>query len=71
MNWLFSKRIVQKSIWRIDENDSSLSTSMSMVTAFSVKSYQNPKDILADADIAMYQAKSLRKSCYQVFDYLI
>ena len=48
-----------------------ISISMSMGLAFSIETYQTPKDILADADIAMYQAKSLGKSCYQVFDALI
>ena len=48
-----------------------INISMSMGMAFSIDSYQSPKDILADADIAMYQAKSLGKSCYQVFGTLI
>jgi PleD family two-component response regulator len=44
---------------------------MSMGMAFGVEFYRIPKDILADADIAMYQAKSLGKSRYQVFDAVI
>jgi GGDEF domain-containing protein len=39
-----------------------------MGMAFSMESYHSPKEILVDADIAMYRAKSLGKSCYQVFD---
>jgi diguanylate cyclase (GGDEF)-like protein len=48
-----------------------INISMSMGMAFGVESYRIPKDILADADIAMYQAKSLGKSRYQVFDGVI
>jgi diguanylate cyclase (GGDEF)-like protein len=51
---------------RLAEQDIKISISMGM--AFSVESYHSPKEILVDADIAMYRAKSMGKSCYQIFD---
>ncbi len=43
-------------------------TSASIGIAPSVIGYDRPEDILRDADTAMYYAKSLGGSCYQVFD---
>jgi len=43
-------------------------TSVSIGIAPSVIGYDRPEDILRDADTAMYYAKSLGGSCYQVFD---
>lgn len=51
---------------RLADQDIKISISMGM--AFSMDSYHSPKEILVDADIAMYRAKSMGKSCYQVFD---
>jgi diguanylate cyclase (GGDEF)-like protein len=48
------------------EQDIKISISMGM--AFSLEAYHSPKEILVDADIAMYRAKALGKSCYQIFD---
>ncbi len=53
-------------ICHLDGHDITISISMGM--AFSIETYYSPKEILVDADIAMYRAKSLGKSCYQVFD---
>ncbi|PPS46098.1 diguanylate cyclase [Chroococcidiopsis sp. TS-821] len=36
--------------------------------ALSKKDYQQPEDILRDADIAMHYAKKLGRSCYQIFN---
>jgi diguanylate cyclase (GGDEF)-like protein/PAS domain S-box-containing protein len=43
-------------------------TSASIGIALSNSSYQQPEEIMRDADTAMYQAKSMGKSRYEVFD---
>ncbi len=43
-------------------------TSVSIGIALSTSAYENPEDILRDADTAMYRAKSLGKARYEVFD---
>ena len=43
-------------------------TSVSIGIALSNLSYQQPEEIMRDADTAMYQAKSRGKSRYEVFD---
>ena len=43
-------------------------TSASIGIALSNSSYQDPEEIMRDADTAMYRAKSLGKSRYVVFD---
>jgi diguanylate cyclase (GGDEF)-like protein/PAS domain S-box-containing protein len=43
-------------------------TSVSIGIALSSSAYENPEDILRDADTAMYRAKSLGKARYEVFD---
>jgi diguanylate cyclase (GGDEF)-like protein/PAS domain S-box-containing protein len=43
-------------------------TSASIGIALSSSAYENPDDMLRDADTAMYRAKSLGKARYEVFD---
>ncbi len=43
-------------------------TSVSIGIALSNASYEQPEDMLRDADTAMYRAKSLGKARYEVFD---
>lgn len=43
-------------------------TSISIGIALSNSAYQEPEDMLRDADTAMYRAKSLGKARYEVFD---
>ena len=43
-------------------------TSVSIGIALSSPSYEEPEEILRDADTAMYRAKSLGKARYEVFD---
>ncbi len=49
-------------------NNHELLTSVSIGIVLSTGDYKKPEEILRDADIAMYRAKSLGKACYQVFD---
>jgi len=43
-------------------------TSVSIGIALSNSAYENPDDMLRDADTAMYRAKSLGKARYEIFD---
>ena len=43
-------------------------TSVSIGIALSNSAYENPEDMLRDADTAMYRAKSLGKARFEVFD---
>ncbi len=45
-----------------------IQTSASIGIVFYKEDYLNPEDMLRDADIAMYCAKELGKSCYAVFN---
>jgi diguanylate cyclase (GGDEF)-like protein/PAS domain S-box-containing protein len=48
--------------------DKEVFTSASIGIALSNPSYQHPEELMRDADTAMYRAKSLGKSRYEVFD---
>ncbi|MGV2826758.1 putative bifunctional diguanylate cyclase/phosphodiesterase [Myxosarcina sp. GI1(2024)] len=50
----------------IDERE--IFTSTSIGIAFGSRNYRKPKDILRDADVAMYRAKTQGKGRYLVFD---
>lgn len=50
----------------IDGNEVFISTSVGI--AMATPNYRTPEEILRDADIAMYRAKTRGKSCYEVFD---
>jgi len=52
--------------FRIDDHE--IFTSVSIGIALSVTGYANPEEVLRDADIAMYRAKSLGKARHEVFD---
>jgi diguanylate cyclase (GGDEF)-like protein/PAS domain S-box-containing protein len=49
-------------------DDREVFTSVTIGIAVSNLGYQHPEDLLRDADIAMYRAKALGKSRYEVFD---
>lgn len=42
--------------------------SASIGITMSSKQYERPEEVLRDADLAMYRAKSAGKACYEVFD---
>lgn len=48
--------------------DHEVSATVSIGIAVSTSGYERPDDILRDADIALYRAKALGRSCYKVFD---
>jgi diguanylate cyclase (GGDEF)-like protein/PAS domain S-box-containing protein len=52
--------------FRIDDHE--IFTSVSIGIALSATGYANPEEVLRDADIAMYRAKSLGKARHEVFD---
>jgi diguanylate cyclase (GGDEF)-like protein/PAS domain S-box-containing protein len=52
--------------FRIDDHE--VFTSVSIGIALSVTGYANPEEVLRDADIAMYRAKSRGKARHEVFD---
>jgi diguanylate cyclase (GGDEF)-like protein/PAS domain S-box-containing protein len=49
-------------------NNHVVSITASIGIAVSKPGYENPEDILRDADTAMYKAKTLGKACYVIFD---
>lgn len=52
--------------FEIDQNE--MYTTVSIGIALSTTGYERPQDMLRDADIAMYRAKSQGKSRHEVFD---
>ena len=60
---------VQKELMQpfyLDRHEIFAATSIGI--AFSTTGYERPQELLRDADTAMYQAKALGKSRYQIFD---
>ncbi|MFZ3138463.1 MAG: EAL domain-containing protein [Thermodesulfovibrionales bacterium] len=49
-------------------NNHIVNITASIGIAVSKPGYENPEDILRDADTAMYKAKTLGKACYVIFD---
>lgn len=49
-------------------NGHELYATASIGVAYSTTGYEQPEDLLRDADIAMYHAKAQGKGCYEVFD---
>jgi diguanylate cyclase (GGDEF)-like protein/PAS domain S-box-containing protein len=58
-----------ESPFHVDENEVSTSASIGIAVSFS--GYERPEDVLRDADIALYKAKSLGRGRHQVFDMAI
>jgi len=49
-------------------DDHAIHTSVSIGVVMGAAHYDNPHEVLRDADIAMYLAKAEGKACYQIFD---
>jgi diguanylate cyclase (GGDEF)-like protein/PAS domain S-box-containing protein len=65
---LIAERLMNALAAPFSLNGQKIFTSMSIGIALSSIGYDNPEDILRDADTAMYRAKSLGKARYAVFD---
>jgi EAL domain-containing protein (putative c-di-GMP-specific phosphodiesterase class I) len=63
-----AERIQQKLTLPFNLNEREIFTSASIGITINSTEYQRPEDLLRDADIAMYRAKDLGKSRYEIFD---
>jgi len=63
-----AKRLQTALTWPFKLDDQDLFIDASIGIAIGTSEYTEPEQILRDADIAMYQAKSRGRGCYQVFD---
>jgi diguanylate cyclase (GGDEF)-like protein/PAS domain S-box-containing protein len=63
-----AERIHQKLSVPIQIRGHEVFTSVSIGIAMSSESYERPEQVLRDADIAMYQAKSRGSASYEIFD---
>jgi diguanylate cyclase (GGDEF)-like protein len=63
-----AERLLDKLTAPIELNGQKVFSGASIGIVFSTPNYQNSLEILRDADIAMYRAKSLGKGRYAVFD---
>ncbi|WP_052055264.1 diguanylate cyclase domain-containing protein [Myxosarcina sp. GI1] len=65
---IIARRIIKQFLQPFFIVNKEIYTSTSIGITFSTINYQQPKDILQDADIAMYRAKSQEKGQYFIFD---
>ncbi len=63
-----AERIHQKLSEPIQIKGHEVFTSVSIGIAMGSERYERPEQVLRDADIAMYQAKSRGNACYEIFD---
>jgi diguanylate cyclase (GGDEF)-like protein/PAS domain S-box-containing protein len=63
-----AERIKQQLTLPFKINDHDIFTSVSIGIALNTTGYNQPEELLRNADIAMYRAKALGKARYQVFD---
>jgi diguanylate cyclase (GGDEF)-like protein len=63
-----ARRLQTALTWPFKLDDQDLFIDASIGIAIGTSEYTEPEQILRDADIAMYQAKSRGRGCYQVFD---
>jgi diguanylate cyclase (GGDEF)-like protein/PAS domain S-box-containing protein len=65
---LLTDRILKKLTSPLSLGEYTIFMSASIGVVLSSKGYQKGEDLLRDADIAMYRAKSKGKGCYSIFD---
>jgi diguanylate cyclase (GGDEF)-like protein len=63
-----AERILQALVDPVRIGDKEIYTSASIGIAFAHPRYRQPEDLLRDADVAMYRAKSRGRQRYEVFD---
>jgi diguanylate cyclase (GGDEF)-like protein len=65
---LFAERVLARLEEPFVLDNHSLYVGASIGIALSGPDYSDPQDLLSDADVAMYHAKSRGKGCFEVFD---
>lgn len=63
-----AERVLKKVQEAIHTVDREIYTSTSIGIALGSSAYENPEQLLRDADVAMYQAKTKGKARYEIFD---
>jgi diguanylate cyclase (GGDEF)-like protein len=63
-----AERLLQQLTSPIDLEEHTVVSGASIGIVFSSANYQHGAELLRDADIAMYRAKTLGKGCYTIFD---
>ncbi len=63
-----AKRLQKSLTWPFQLDDQDLFLEASIGIVIGTSEYTEPEQILRDADIAMYKAKSQGRGCYRVFD---
>ncbi|MFW2440672.1 MAG: EAL domain-containing protein [Arenicellales bacterium] len=61
-------RVLMECALPVEINSHEICTTVSIGIALGTKRYTSSHDVLRDADIAMYWAKSEGKACYEIFD---
>jgi diguanylate cyclase (GGDEF)-like protein len=65
---IITDRILNEMLMPFNLGDAEVYTTASIGITIGYPQYTSPEEILRDADIAMYHAKSLGKSCHTIFD---
>ncbi|MHC5935467.1 EAL domain-containing protein [Nostoc sp.] len=63
-----TERIQQKLALAVELDGQEVFTTASIGIVLSTTSYNQPEELLRDADIAMYRAKAQGKGCYEIFN---
>ncbi|WP_414752362.1 putative bifunctional diguanylate cyclase/phosphodiesterase [Anabaena sp. CCY 9910] len=62
------ERIQEKLLVPVDLSGHEIFTTASIGISLSATGYEQPEDLLRNADIAMYRAKARGKACYEIFN---